>query len=129
MKQICTFHRRGLQILSKSFIAISLFLLLVSCRTSPAPDLVGTWMSKQTDVTFEFFQDGTYCIIDPNSPFATKLTGRYYPRGGGRVRDLSGVQFVLVNGYDIQFTPDGTAFFINIDGAASGILYHKVRNE
>lgn len=130
MQQIGILHRSAADMLRLWAVMIALTLLLASCSNSPAAAAIeGKWTSSQSAIVFEFFHDGAYRITDPGNPFGEIVTGRYYDLDGGSSKNLSNVQFVLVGGYDIQFTPDGDAFFINIDGAVSNILYYHTSDE
>lgn len=114
------------------FIAIvfHLMLVLAACGTNAAEKAIeGTWVSKDSDMVFAFFEDGTYHIANPNGLFKKELTGRYHSRGTGSSSILSEAEFVLVDGLDIKFNSTGDAFFINVDGTRGGDLFYRVLNE
>ena len=118
----------------KSCLLITTVLVLLlfpsSCgANSLEKAIVGKWTSEDSDIIFEFFEDRTYRIINPNSLFEKELVGRYHARGDGHSSNLSEAEFVLVNGFDIKFTSTGDAFFLNIDGTRGGDLFYRVWSE
>lgn len=113
-------HIRYMKVTSmRMFISLSILLMLLSScsATRNNQELIGKWTSRTSSASFIFHEDSTFAFDQPERPI---MKGRYYALQD--TEDLSNAQFDLEK-IGIRFLPDGSAFYIYVDGAGGELFY------